>query len=90
MEDDRLVKLKELLTENFCPPEIYMFKFIVPNNNQAHAMAMALFDESAQVESRVSGKGSYISLTAREMMVSVDSILEKYRAAYAIDGLIAL
>ncbi|HCA82617.1 MAG TPA: DUF493 domain-containing protein, partial [Flavobacteriales bacterium] len=35
-------------------------------------------------------KGSYISLTAREMMVSVDSILEKYRAAYAIDGLIAL
>jgi uncharacterized protein len=90
MEDDRLKKLREALETTFQSPEIYMFKFIVPNNPQAHARAMALFDDSAQVDSRISGKGSYISITAREMMTSVDSILQRYNEAFQIPGLIAL
>lgn len=88
--EEKLEKLKELLTKNFKAPDIYMFKFIVPNNNQSMARVMSLFDESAEVNQRNSANGTYISLTAREMMFSVESILEKYKSAFQIEGLIAL
>lgn len=88
--DERIDKLRELLQKNFTAPDIYMFKFIVPNNNQSMARVMSLFDASAEVNSRTSKNGSYISLTAREMMFSVESILDKYNNAFRIEGLIAL
>jgi hypothetical protein len=51
---------------------------------------MNLFDEGAEVNSRGSKSGKYMSITAREMMMSVDSIIEKYERAFQIQGLMAI
>ena len=87
---ERLEQLRKVLEKEVRLPSIYMFKFIVPNNNHSLELVMSLFDESSEINSRVSANGKYISLTAREMMLSVDSIIEKYKSAFTIEGLIAL
>ncbi|MEY3942124.1 MAG: hypothetical protein RIR07_1010, partial [Bacteroidota bacterium] len=37
-----------------------------------------------------SSKGNYISFTAKELMISVEAVLERYRRAKDIPGLISL
>lgn len=71
-------------------PNVFMFKFIVPNTSEKIAQASALFDDSAELTLRPSSKGTYMSLSAKELMMSVDSIIEKYQRASEIEGLVAL
>ena len=86
----QLIGLKEALEKNFNAPEVYMFKFIVPASNEAVAKIMAFFDDSSIIASKPSANGKYVSITARETMFSVDAIVEKYKLAFQIEGLIAL
>jgi hypothetical protein len=71
-------------------PDIYMFKFIVPNESEKVAQVTSLFNESADLVLHPSRTGKYISLSAKELMLDVDSILEKYSKASQIEGLISL
>jgi len=71
-------------------PNVFMFKFIVPNTSEKIALASALFDDSADLTLRPSSKGTYMSVSAKELMMSVDSIIEKYKSASQIEGLVAL
>ena len=71
-------------------PNVYLFKFIVPNISEKIARATALFDDSADLNLRTSSKGTYMSISAKEMMMDVDSIIEKYNRASEIEGLVAL
>ena len=71
-------------------PNVYLFKFIVPNVNEKIALATALFDDSAEINLRASSKGTYMSISAKEMMMDVDSIIEKYNRSSEIEGLVAL
>jgi putative lipoic acid-binding regulatory protein len=71
-------------------PNVYLFKFIVPNKSEKIAMATALFDDSAELTLKESSKGTYMSVSAKELMMDVDSIIEKYNRASEIEGLVAL
>ena len=71
-------------------PNVYLFKFIVPNVSEKIALATALFDDSADLNLRESSKGTYMSISAKELMMDVDSIIEKYNRASEIEGLVAL
>lgn len=71
-------------------PMVYLFKFIVPNDNQKLAQAEALFGEAAQVSLNQSKTGKYISVSARELMLNPDSVIERYRQAAKIEGIISL
>jgi hypothetical protein len=71
-------------------PDVYMFKFIVPNESEKVAMVTALFNNSTDIVMHPSKTGKYISVTAKELMLDVDSILVKYEEAALIEGLIAL
>lgn len=71
-------------------PNVYLFKFIVPNDSEKIARATALFDDSAELNLRTSSKGTYVSISAKELMISVDSIIEKYNRSSEIEGLVAL
>ena len=71
-------------------PNVYLFKFIVPNENEKIAQATALFDESVDLNMRVSSKGTYMSISAKEMMLDVASIIDKYNRSSEIEGLVAL
>jgi hypothetical protein len=71
-------------------PNVYLFKFIVPNDSQSLALANALFDSSAEVILHQSKTGKFVSVSAKEMMIDVDSIIEKYVKASKIKGIISL
>lgn len=71
-------------------PNVYLFKFIVPNESEKIAYATALFDDSAELTLRESSKGTYMSISAKELMMDVDSIIDKYNRSSEIEGLVAL
>lgn len=71
-------------------PNVYLFKFIVPNDTEKLAKVSALFNGSADVVMHPSRNGNYISISAKEMMLDVDSIINKYLEASKIKGVIAL
>ena len=84
-------KLRRQLEEGFEWPQVYMFKFIVPANNAKVAKVEQLFNsKEARVTIRESSKGNFISITAQEMMISPDRVIDRYQQAEHIEGLIAL
>ena len=88
---EKYEKLKGQLEEGFDWPTVYMFKFIVPANNEKLARVEALFSsKEAQVTRRQSRKGNFISLTAKEMMMSPQKVIDRYLQAEDIGGVIAL
>jgi putative lipoic acid-binding regulatory protein len=71
-------------------PNIYLFKFIIPNEPELIAQTTALFDETAEIILHPSSSSKYISISAKELMLDVNSIIEKYRKASTIKGIISL
>lgn len=71
-------------------PDVFFFKFIVPNESELIAKVTALFDEGTDLRFQPSKKGNYVSVGAKEMMMSAESVIEKYKEASKIKGLIAL
>jgi hypothetical protein len=71
-------------------PMVYLFKFIIPNDNQKLALAQELFGPEAQVQINKSRTGKYLSISAKEMMLSPDEVVKRYERASFIEGVIAL
>jgi len=81
---------KEKLDTTHQWPEHYRYKFIVPNNEKKRTEVESLFEKGAKFEWKVSGKGTYASLTVNQYELSSDRIITIYQHATKIDGLIAL
>ena len=89
--ENYLDKLREQLEQNYTWPTVYMFKFIVPAENGTIARVQNLFNTGqAEVTLRPSSTGKFVSITAVEMMLSVESVLERYAEAEGRPGLISL
>lgn len=86
---DPYLKLREQLALQEWP-NVYFFKFIVPNTPEAVAKASALFDDAVDLNLQPSRTGKYVSISAKEMMLDVDSIIVKYNKSSLIEGLMAL
>lgn len=71
-------------------PNVYFFKFIVPNNPEKVAKVHALFGEDSKIDEMPSKNGNYISISAKEMMLDAASVVKIYESAAKIEGLIAL
>lgn len=71
-------------------PMVYLFKFIMPNDSEVIAKVTALFDEGADLKYSNSKTGKYVSLSVKEMMLDVDSVIEKYINASEFKGVISL
>jgi len=90
MSQDPFKGLREKLEERTWP-NLYLFKFIVPADAKSIAATEALFDSNvAQVELRQSKTGKFVSVSAKEMMMDVESIIARYEKAVQIEGLMAL
>ncbi len=89
MGDERFSGLKDKLGKSEFPL-VYMFKFIMPNDNRTLALVQSLFGSEAQITMNSSRTGRYISVSAKELMLNVDSIIDRYIAAAKIEGVIAL
>jgi len=91
MENSKLVKLKIALDQVHDWPSMYLFKFIVPSDNQKVAQLEALFNaKTAEIRLRQSKNGNYTSVTAREVMTSAEEVIACYEEAYKIEGVISL
>lgn len=82
--------LKEKLDAEFEFPLVYMFKFIVPSDNQKIALVSQLFDESADISIRKSKGGKFTSLSIKTVVVSSNEVIITYKKAAKIEGLMAL
>ena len=71
-------------------PNVYLFKFIMPNDSKVIARVTALFDDGTELKYKTSKTGKYVSVSVKELMLSVDSIIVKYEEAALIKGVMAL
>lgn len=90
MDTQNFEKLREQLNVHHTWPSVYMFKFIAPANNRIFAMLHDLFPQQAEFTNRHSSGGKYVSITIKEMMLSVDEVIERYQKAASIEGVIVL
>ena len=89
--EDKYQKLKKQLEEGFEWPSLYMFKFIIPADNEKMALIQGLFNSNeSQINVRTSRNGNYLSVTAKEMMMSPEKVIDRYVEAEQIEGLISL
>ena len=88
--DEQFNKLRELLNKENSWPMVYMFKFIIPADNQKIALVESKFSDEAIILHKESTNGKYFSITIKEVMLNADSIISKYKEMDGIEGLIAL
>ena len=80
---------KELDKMSF--PSLYFFKFIVKFDVKKIAQIEALFhSETAQIRLKDSSKGTFVSISVKEIMLSSDEIIGIYIKSSKINGVIAL
>lgn len=91
MEASDIERIKASLDAVHDWPGLYMFKFIVPSDNEKIAKVESLFDSTtAEIRMNASKNGKFTSITVKEIMVDADSVLDCYKQAADIEGLIAL
>lgn len=90
MTAEELEKFKQKLTETTSFPSVYMFKFIVESDNRKIAMVENLFDPEADLHTKESGNGKYTSITAKQVVMDVEAVIDVYKKAAEIKGIIFL
>ncbi len=80
-------EFKEKLEGTHKFPSLYMFKFIVLEERKKEVEALFPTNE---VVFKPSSKGKYISVTAKVMAQSSDYVIDIYKKAHQIEGIIAL
>ncbi len=84
--DELRKKLEETVTTF---PYVYMFKFIIKAENRTIAMVEAIFDNDAEIIQKESAKGNYLSITVKQVVMSVDEIIGIYEQAAKIEGVMS-
>lgn len=90
MDEESVNRLRERLNEVHKWPSIFMFKFILPTDEERITKLKLIFNESVEFRQRLSAKGNYTSVTVLEMMLDADSIFDRYTKAAEIEGIISL
>ena len=90
MMDKELENIKSMLWAHQKWPGIYFFKFIVPNDREKLDMVRGLFQFQDQITYRTSKDIRFIALSCKQVMDNPEAVLEIYRKAKEIEGVIAL
>ena len=85
-------RLKEELAKNADWPAKYMYKFIMPNddNNNVAKVEERFGDKEIDLKKNYSKTGKYVSVTVVTEEENPDAIIKRYKAMEDIDGLVAL
>lgn len=84
--DDPYQKLRERLQQQQWPG-VFMFKFIVTPEKVEDVKQIF---GPAEIKTRQSRNGNYVSITGKEMMMDSETVIDRYKEAAKIEGLIAL
>lgn len=90
MTQEELDSFKKKLTETMVFPSVYMYKFIVESDNRKIALVENLFDAETDIHTKESGSGRYTSITAKQVVMNVDEVIDTYKKASEITGIIFL
>lgn len=89
--DEFYTKLRQTLLEQTKFPAIYLYKFIIPNEQESIDRLMKIFDfQGAVITSRKSKTTKFKSYTIQVNVTNVDQIITKYKEASVIEGIISL
>ena len=84
-------RLKTQLEDNNAWPSNYLYKFIIPTNQDKSNQITKIFDNTgAVIESKKSKNGKYTSVSIMVNMASPDAVIEKYKEVTKIEGVISL
>lgn len=80
----------ELVNSTLWPAE-YLYKFIVPSEEEKIQRIIGFFDNmGAIVNTKTSGKGNYTSISINVKMKSASQVIEKYQQVASVEGVISL
>lgn len=82
-----LANFREKLDTHYAWPALYTFKFIVPSGKEKEVKD--LFPNHTTTE-KLSKNGKYTSITINMMMPSSGAVIDVYKAAAVIEGIVAL
>jgi putative lipoic acid-binding regulatory protein len=84
-------RLKQELTDSTLWPAEYLFKFIVPSDQQKILQIENSFDRmGAVIDTTQSKTGKYTSVSINVRMTSAQSVIDKYIELSTIEGIISL
>ena len=83
---DKYQGLKDKLSKQDFPCK-YMFKF---NTSKKKLLELKPYFKDADIRTKPSSKGTYVSFTAVEIMLSPEEIIKRYKSLSHIEGLISL
>lgn len=84
-------KLKLQLADTSLWPAKYLYKFIVPSNQQKIVEIEEIFDNlGAVITTKESSKGKYTSISILVKMLNPEHVIEKYKQVAQVDGVISL
>ena len=90
-ESEFYKKLKITLEETTSFPTNYMFKFIIPTDQEKFDQIENMFNKlGAVIKSKESKNGKFTSLTILVDMSSSDEIIKKYKEVGKVEGVISL
>lgn len=85
------IRLKEELNNTNTWPAKYLYKFIVPSeNNKILAVENAFNQMGAVIDTRQSKTGKFTSISVNVTMQNAESIIKKYQEVSTIEGIISL
>lgn len=83
--------LREKLIDNHNFPENYLFKFIIPSNQEKLTEIYRIFDGlEYTTNNRDSKNGNYISLNISAFVLDADQVIKIYQSVGAIEDVIML
>jgi putative lipoic acid-binding regulatory protein len=82
--------LREKLNKDKNWPQVYMFKFIIVADNKKIALVESKFSDEAVIHQKESSGGKYMSITVKEVMLTPDAVIEKYKELSTIEGVMSL
>jgi putative lipoic acid-binding regulatory protein len=90
-ESDFYKKLKQSLLETTKFPTKYLFKFIVPTDEEKLKEIESIFDNmGAVIDLKPSKNGKYTSISILVIMNDPDMIISKYQEVSHVEGVISL
>jgi hypothetical protein len=87
MDENWIISFREKLEQHYSWPSLYVFKFIVPAGREDEVKSLFPMHTASE---KLSKQGNYISVTVQAMMQSSDAVIEMYKRAALIEGIVAL
>lgn len=87
MDENWITSFREKLDQHHTWPSVYVFKFIVPTGKEQQVKDLF---PSQKTSERLSSQGVYTSVTVEMMMPSSNAVIEVYKKASVIEGIVAL